>query len=298
MMPTFIIIGAPRSGTTSIYHYLRQHPQIVMSFIKETHFFAYLASRSLPMEVHPDVPWWAKTSDEYQALFHPKENALAIGESTPKYIYVPGVPAQIKAYLPDVRLICILRNPVQRAYSEYLKNIREGIERRSFEEAIGDELQNKSDVVESKNYYVRAGFYFRNLSRFLECFDRSQLTIYFYDDLLKSRLGFMQSMFRDLGVDPGFVPDTSVRFNHGGVPPIRRNFKMNFRKLLFLRIRSLLPAPINMLFYKFQMAMQDVVLQVPELPPATGLLLREIYTEDVHNLEGLTHKDLSAWAEI
>ena len=295
MMPTFILLGAPRSGTTSVYHYLRQHPAIVMSFIKETQFFTYLASRTLADPVVTNVPWPARSLNEYQALFEAREGVKAVGEATPMYMYVPGVPGQIKALVPDVRLFCILRNPVERAYSGYLKNIREGVEDRTFEQAIRDELSGKSTIVQSQNYYVRTGLYYGHLLRFLEHFDRGRFCIYFYDDLLRSPREFMHTMFTDLGIDPDFLPDTSIRFNRGGIPPIKKDPRMNAWKPLILRVRRLLPPRHNLSLYRFQMWMQEKILKVPPMSRATGDFLRDLYVDDIRQLQQLTGRDLAGW---
>lgn len=300
MMPTFIIFGAPRSGTTSTYHYLRQHPAIVMSFIKETQFFTYLAANSLNKKVVLHVPWPAKTLAEYQALFRVKKGMKAVGEATARYFYVPGVPAQIKAHLPDVQLLCILRNPVQRAYSHYLMHLREGIEDRQLREAIENELtiREDEDIIESRNYYLRAGLYAANLRRYLEYFDRSQISIYFYDDLARSPVGFAQRIYADLGVDPGYRPDTLVRFNRGGIPLFKKDLRVNFLKPAILRMRDLLPQRVNRFIYAIQVQIQNKTLKVPAMPRDLALFLRDLFADDIQELQALVKRDLSSWLEV
>jgi hypothetical protein len=220
MMPNFIIIGAPRAGTTSLYHYLNQHPQISMSKIKETNFFTYLASQvESDYQIRPNSTWPVTTFSQYEALFDIKKNTKAIGEASPVYLYTPNVPKLINKHLPNVKLILILRNPIERAFSSYLKDCREGVEKRSFEVAVTEELQDPKKIIASINFYIRAGLYFEHLTRFSEYFNSSQIKILFQEDLYKEPSFVLRNLFDYLEVDNQFVPDTTVRFNEA-IPPL------------------------------------------------------------------------------
>ena len=118
-LPNFIVIGAAKSGTSSLHHYLRAHPEVFTPKLKEINFFAYDGK-------HLDVHYWAKTQDEYQRFFDDVGAAIAIGEVAPLYLCSPVAPDNIRRVLPDARLVAILRNPVDRAYSAYLMSRRTG----------------------------------------------------------------------------------------------------------------------------------------------------------------------------
>jgi hypothetical protein len=300
MKPNFIIIGAPRAGTTSLYHYLRQHPQIVMSRVKETNYFAYLASQfETDHKIAPRSNWVVTSPAEYEALFDAKKDTKAIGEASPFYSYAPGVPQQIKTHIPDVKLILIVRNPIERAYSTYLKNRREGTETRSFEDALAQEIQNPSKVVCSENYYIRAGMYFEHIIRYRNHFDKSQLKIVFQEDLQNTPLQVLEDIFGFLGVDTAFSPDVSVRFNEA-MPPlvVKKTSGRQLMKSLTRRIREYLPQKLYFSLLNIQYAVNKKVAVYPALPTSLRALLRDHYMQDVQNLQNLLERDLSHWLVV
>ena len=136
-LPNFVIIGAARSGTTSLYRYLSEHPDVFTSPVKETNYFAWEAER--PPEGSAPIPeqmYPIRVAAAYRALFDAVSGQRAIGEASPRYLHVPGVPERLAAELPDVRLVAILREPARRAYADYMVRRRKGIESRSFEALI------------------------------------------------------------------------------------------------------------------------------------------------------------------
>src|SRR5881628_1693582 len=128
MLPNFLIIGAAKSGTTSLYQYLRQHPEVYMSAVKETNWFAYEGQRD---------SWYSvRTAEEYERLFDGVTVQRAIGEASPQYMKSAVAAKRIAARLPGVRLVAILRDPIDRAYSGYLNSLRDAMERCSTDEAM------------------------------------------------------------------------------------------------------------------------------------------------------------------
>ena len=298
MMPNFMIIGAGRSGTTSVYQYLRQHPQICMSKIKETNYFVFRASQMPGRPIAPPWRWPVTSLDDYRALFRVTNRHLAIGEASPFYLYAPRVPALIKETLPEIRLIAILRNPVDRAYSAYIKNISEGFETRPFEQAINEEIEGKNAVVNSTTCYVRAGLYHQLLTAYLEVFDRSKLQIYFFQDLVDSPTALMRIVFTGLGVDAEFVPDTSVRFNRGMMLPIKNNYAFRKVKGFSRRLGEHLPRRMYFFLVNFLQTLQGKQPKVTDLPEDTRILLTSLFVDDIKNLQVLTGRDLSEWLEV
>jgi len=296
MMPNFIVIGAPRAGTTSLYHYLCQHPQVMMSRIKETNYFAYLASRAEPgFHPGPTTLWPVKNLTEYKALFRGGES-MAMGEASPLYFFAPGTAQQIKLHIPDVRLVVILRNPVERAYSAYLKNRREGIETSAFADRIMQEIHHPEMVVCSEHYYLRAGMYFERISDYLQHFERSQLKIVFQEGLQSDPAGLMGELFAFLGVDSGFVPDTSVRFNQS-LPPMLVKSSGNRRLLkeITRRVREFIPRKVYYSLLNFGYFVNKNLPGYSQLEKQTTLLLLERYRQDILNLQNFLGRDLSHW---
>src|SRR4051794_34967159 len=128
MLPNFLIIGAAKAGTTSLYHYLRQHPDVYMSTIKEPNYFCF--EEQLP-EYAP-----VRTLAEYESLFDGASSQPAVGEASTQYLNSAAAPRRIANILPNVRLIVSLRNPADRAYSSYLGRVWGGRERAGVSEAL------------------------------------------------------------------------------------------------------------------------------------------------------------------
>jgi hypothetical protein len=300
VMPNFIIIGAGRSGTTSLYFYLKQHPEVFLSPVKETNFFAYLALGAEEAHRRRALPWKVKSLDQYQALFRGGENFKMRGEASPIYLSLPGVPDQIRNHLPEVKLLAILRNPIERAYSNYLKYVRDGMETRSFEQAIQDELQFGIEggyPLIGMGYYVRTGFYAQHLLRYQQAFSGEQIGLFLYEDLVRSPQGLMHAIFAFLQVDPGFVPDTTVRFNQAGVPRNKMISWVNRFKGLTSWLRQRLPARIYLLAQRGYSQIQAGVLETPELSHGTRQFLRDLYAEDIKQVQELVRRDLSSWLQ-
>jgi sulfotransferase family protein len=299
MMPTFMVPGAPRSGTTSIYHYLRQHSQVFMSPVKETNFFGFLAlQRGLAAPGLHAAPRPIQSLEAYQDLFAGAGGAKAIGEASPMYFWTAGVPSLIKEFAPDVRLIFILRNPIDRAYSSYLKACQDRLERRSFEEAARAELSAPEQWPNTAiGFYVRIGFYQRFLAEYFREFSPEQIRIFLFDDLEASPAAFMMNVLTFLGVDPGERLDTSARFNttqavQADVVLRKYGLKSSAKKL-----QATMPAWLYRAIYRGYAGSLKQVVRVPALSRSTRELLQRAYRAELPALHDLTGRDLSAWFE-
>jgi hypothetical protein len=196
--------------------------------------------------------------EAYQAQFQQAGDARAIGEASPLYLYHESVPHRLRQYLPDVKLIAILRNPIERAYSAFMHLIRDHREPVSdFREALALEDARILSSWEHIWHYARMGFYYEQLSRYYESFPKNQLRIYLYDRFFDDALQRMQDIFDFLGVDRCFVPDMSIKYN----------------------------AAPN--------ALQASLPLAAEVKPH----LRRLFREDVSRLQDLLRLDLSHWLE-
>lgn len=210
-LPDFIIGGAMKSGTTSLHYYLRQHPQLFMldGREQETHFF-------------DDDNNFSKGTDWYRSLFLGALPDQLVGQTSPLYLYLDYVPRRIKAVLPNVKLIFILRNPIDRAYSHYWHVWRKRRENLSFERAVASEEGRLVNYYAVKNFsYVSRGLYDHQLRRYLECFDKESVKVILFEDLNNDPVAVARDCFDFLGVDPKFIPDTESNFNPSKVPKSR-----------------------------------------------------------------------------
>ena len=163
-MPNFMIIGAAKAGTTALYKYLEEHPQIFMSPQKEPRFFA-LEGEKIDFRGPGAMTRFRYVTDieTYRLLFKNVSNELAIGEASTWYLYIPKAAKGIRHYLPNVKLIVMLRDPVQRAYSNFLGLRREGVEPlEDFTEAMVAEKE-RSFITQTKNFVKNRGQFFREL---------------------------------------------------------------------------------------------------------------------------------------
>jgi Sulfotransferase family len=226
--------------------------------------------------------------EDYSELFRG-----AAGEASTSYIYFERAIERIRRYAPDAKLIAVLRDPAQRAYSNYLlccvRSGREPLE--SFEQALQAEEARIRDNWGPIWHYRQKGFYYGQLKRYFEAFGRDQVKVYLYEEDLKGDpLGMLQDIFRYLGVDDAFVPDVSGKHNVSGVPKNKALLTLSRRlNTLIPTIRTYLPSGLRR-YIKIQ-----VWIEPPRLSSQVrGRLVGE-YREDILRLEELIQRDLSGW---
>jgi hypothetical protein len=222
--PNFFVVGSPRAGTTSLWQYLRRHPDVYMpdsELSKEPSYFSHVTP--------PWAPQFA-TLDGYLALFARAARQKAIGEASTAYLASPESPGLIAERYPHARIIVMLRNPAERGYSHYRLLCEIGFERsETFERALSveDERRDKYErglplpldpFWYGSYFYYRNGLYSEQLERYLKVFPRDQIHIVMFDDLNKRPVETMQGIFRFLDVDPSFEPDTSKIHNRSYFP--------------------------------------------------------------------------------
>jgi hypothetical protein len=290
-MPNFFIIGAQKAGTTSLYHYLDQHPQIYMSPVKEPHFFEgmYQEYRWPGFRISP-----VTDLRDYQALFEGVSDEKAIGEVSTSYLYSEKAPGLIKRSIPDAKLIAVLRNPADRAYSNYLHLVQLGLEPlASFADALQAEEGRVRDKWGPMWYYRRKGFYRAQIERYFDTFGPDQVMVYLYDDLRGHSLDVLRGIFRFLGVDETFVPDTSIKHNTSGLPR-SRTFYLKVKKLT-ARYPGLLERFLGARPYRY--AKSRFFVKPPPFPTELRRELIGSYKEDILELQDLIGRDLSPWLE-
>lgn len=183
MLPNFLVIGARRAGTTWLHQNLSQHPQVFMPIPKELHFFDRQFEKGI---------------EYYASFFEGAAGQEAVGEATPAYLHTPEVCGRIHQNLPDTRLIVILRNPVDRLYSDFAKGAAKG--RRK-----GD-LSGFEEMIHTKSSVHEVGFYVDHLRRYLEYFPKEQILVLFFEELTDSADDLWRRLVDFLDIDPGFVP--------------------------------------------------------------------------------------------
>jgi len=299
-LPNFLIIGAAKSGTTALYWYLRSHPEIFMSSRKEPHYFSYTEETKNTAGPSDYIKSAITDYSEYLHLFDKVTNQKAIGEASPTYIYVPGTAERIKMTIPAVKLIAILRNPADRAYSAYMHLIRDGKETiNTFKEALDLEDERVNKNWGPIYHFTKSGFYYEQLSRYYNMFPSENIKVIIYDDFVKEPLAVMHNLFDFLGVDSSFVPDMSTKPNVSGVPknktlqrildgifgkpnPIRSISRLLFSAVLRNRVTTYL---------------RNKNLERDTIPSEYRQHLLKVFTPDILKLEKLIDRDLSVWLD-
>ena len=213
-LPDFIIIGAQKSGTSSLYDYLSEHPQLMASSKKEVHFFDGGMS--------PKIDNFEKGEAWYRSHFPTMEKVgnCKTYEASPIYLFNPLVPKRIADLLPQVKLIAILRNPTERAISHYFHVKRNGYESLSLMEALLQEEQRLASIIRDGNYknnafirhsYKSRGLYKEQLQRFFAYFSPQQMLILNSEAFFSHPNEFLQQIFEFVGVDPFEVRDLRPR---------------------------------------------------------------------------------------
>lgn len=296
VLPNFLVIGAAKAGTTALWQYLRQHPELYMSPHKEPRFFA-LYGRPVNFRGPGDMTEFNFVTEleAYQELFAGVRDEKAIGEVSPWYLYVETAAPAIRKLLPDVKLVAILRDPVERAFSNYLHAVNEGLEPLpTFREAMDAEEARIRDNWSPRFHYKSKGFYYRQLQHYLEYFDRGQLRIYLYEDLINEPEAMFADLFEFLGVDPGFRVDTGKRHNESR--PVRsRTLRqlLEGRNVIRRGARLLVPGPLRAAIRERVSALNTG--QKPRLSGRDREYFIEVYRDDMTKLEAFLECDLSRW---
>ena len=296
--PDFIIIGAPKGGTTSLYHYLRQHPQIHMGVLKDSHFFLHDGGSPRmggPSDKHREREM-LKTWSAYQRQFQAARAEQISGEIGVRYLDSAAACRAIRRRLPEVRLIVILRQPVDRAYSHYRMYRRNGSEPcATFEQALADEPRRLQEGW-FRALHQHLGYYHRHLRPYFEQFPREQIRVFLFDDLQADPHGLMRDLFGFLGVDPDFRPDMTTRFNRAGeiANPVLR-WAWSASRGLRSRATPLVPVQLRGRMVAW-IARRPVTPHPTErLNGQTRLALLDAYREDIRQLSALIGRDLSHW---
>ena len=296
-MPNFLVIGAAKAGTTSLYRYLRQHPKIFMSPHKEPRFFA-LEGQSIDFKGPGDMTHFNFCTDinAYQALFDGVTDEKAIGEVSPWYLYVPQSAERIQHHIPNAKLIAVLRDPVDRAYSNYLHSVREQLEPLDdFELAMEAEAERIKQNWSYRWHYKQKGFYFSQIRRYFDNFDREQIKFYLFEDFTTDPADMIRDIFAFLEVDEAFTADMSEKFNVAGIPQSRLLDKaLHSPNSITPLIGKIIPSR------KFRHSIKEALKSYnikpkPKLSRTIRTRYVEEYREDILKLQDLLEKDLSTW---
>jgi hypothetical protein len=295
--PDFFVVGAARAGTTSLYYYLRGHPDIFMPSIKEPHFFSDTYTIDGTKARLPLMKFMKVVKDEgaYNRLFQGVGSNQIAGEASTSYLFDKSAALRIKEKVPQAKIIILLREPVDRAYSHYLLGIRTGLESlKPFYAALIEDYEQPQKVWGSTHLYTELGLYYEQVKRYLNMFGRSQVRVYLYEDLVSDVVALVSDICGFLGVpfQDGRFFDASARYNSYNKarhPVFAQILRVPTMKSLAV---SYIPGSLRVRLHRWLLDHQQLK---PPLDPQAQEFLRSIYHDDILKLQELIGRDLSRW---
>ena len=286
MKVDFFIVGAPKAGTTSLYHYLNEHLEIEMSSQKELDYFSDEALKRQGM-------YYGKSRidnlEKYHGLFTDKDVKIR-GEASVSYLFYNDVPKKIKEYNPKAKIIIMLRNPIDRAFSHYLMDYRLGLVSDSFESIIEKKLKHKNANLFYQQY-IEVSEYARPVSRYLELFEIENILFIDYEDFKNDVSAVVNDVYIFLGVNNDFQPDVKKRYNTYAMPKnsiIRFIYSfVSFRKFLTNIVPKSIVKRIRNLLFKSD--------KKPTPSNDIRNFLASYFKDDVEKLSVLLNKNFSKW---
>lgn len=289
-LPDFFIVGAPKCGTTALYHYLTQHPDIFMSPVKEPHFFA----------TDLVAPMYVQDVARYAQLFASYAGQSAVGEASPLYLYSKTALANIAAYKPDAKIIILVRDPVEAAYSLHsglLANGREDIA--DFAAALDAESARRAGTRTAKHAIPKQAVYYRDIVSFGEQIDRAynlfskdQVKLIFFEELQADPAAVVASVQTFLGVQTMVSSDLAPQNTNKAsrLPVIWRRW-MAMAPHQRARISAVLPKPVRRALLHLN------ARRTPRrpLPDSIAKALYADLANDIARLACISGRDLSAW---
>ena len=311
-LPNFFIVGAGKAGTTSLHSYLRQHPQIYMSPVKEPGYFAseiraeklsgplrrHLAVQSLalPKILNDGAPfnpygWLAAEWQDYERLFQARERRDGHRGSLGGLLVVRHAAANIHARLPGARIIMILRDPAERAFSQYLHQLSVGLTGATFRQHLEPCARSGRAKLSHLYPFLEIGLYCDQVRRFLDLFPREQIRIYWYEEAWRQPANLLADVFRFLNADGTFRPDLSRQAHQRRAPRFVDLHRFLKRFGLWYPLKALVPAGLRPLLQKFAFRRGRSLAMDPD----DRRYLVDYYRDDIQHLAALLDRDLSAW---
>ncbi len=310
-LPNFFVVGAVKAGTTALHLFLDQHPQIFMSPVKETNFFSqpdmdathfnrdYRHDVNINLEkflsgpmnrvIHiANVERW----EDYRRLFRDASPFKAIGEASNSYLLCPSAAGRIAEHCPDARILMMLRNPIERVWSQFLMNQRLG-------KILAEDLIAEFEADSTKEFqgwgvshnYRELGMYAAQLERFYAHFPKERVMVLLYDDYRKQPEQTVRGIFRFLGVDPDVELDLDQRPNEAALPRFKQLNYLLFQSGLVNRVKQWVPDSWKGAAKQAMFSNKDL----PRMAEKERDYMREIYRSDIARLGSLLQRDLSHW---
>jgi hypothetical protein len=242
-------------------------------------------------KVSGPMSWLACEWTEYVRLFHGADRESAIGESSAAYLWSEGAPANIQAHVPNARIVIILRDPAERAFSHYLHQVSVGFTGATFREHVGRCLRSGSAELGVHYPFLEIGLYYEQVKRYLSMFPRDRVRIYWYEECWLHPHELMKDLFRFLDVDERFEPDLSYRSLERRAPRHAGLHYVLKRTSVWQPLRGMVPATAQPYLRRLAFREGNGIAMRAE----DRQFLIDYYRSDIAQLSRLLDRDLSAW---
>lgn len=290
--PNFVVIGAPKSGTTSLYYYLKQHPDVFLPTQKELHYFSYEQLKANAKGPGDELTLSTLCSSERQYLEHYSAvaNQKAIGDISPSYLYY-ATQDKIKATLGDVKIIVMLRNPIDKAYSQYMHMIRDQCEALTFYEALQQEQARRAQGWSDIWRYAESSLYADKLAAFRSCFGSHNVHVILFDDFVSQPQKAIKETLIFLGIDADIAINTKEIYNRTGEVKSKVIARFLSRSNLFKElIKKCTPDAWRI---KLRLKIMDAnTASKPEIDLTVRNYLMDYFKNDVAQLEDILGRKL------
>jgi len=289
-LPNVILIGAQKAGTTSLYSWIAQHPDV----------YGDMAMKDFPYFIMDN--YYNRGLNWFGRCFRKAKDQRVILHGSVQYIYFYNISARrLYKYNKNLKLILILRNPIERAYSAFWDAVKIGLEDScSFEEALKLEEQRKKIKdfnLKAHLTYVDHGFYYEQLVGFYNYFAKSQIKVLLFEDILNNKKRTIKEIYDFLEIDNSFIPTFDIK-NTSGVPRIKWLQKFLIKPILPQAIKEIVPINIRIKLKKYLIRnLNKKKYKYPPLKEETKHFLRKIYNENIIKLQALIDRDLTIWLQ-
>ncbi|MCI5127084.1 MAG: sulfotransferase [Candidatus Electrothrix sp. AUS3] len=292
-LPNFVVIGAPKSGTTSLFYYLKQHPDIYLPVRKELHYFSYhhLKKRLEGPGDRDAFVQLCNSRNAYESHYRNVKAEKAIGEVSPSYLYYSDVAQTIKETLGSVKIIVLLRNSVEKAYSQYMHLVREQLEFMTFYDALMEEEKRSNAGWSDIWLYAESSLYSEKIKDYISVFGKENVKIILFDDLIKQTDEVMVELFSFLSVDTTYKCDTRRVYNRtGNVKSKKIALFFSKKNQIKTAIKMILPERIRIWI---RLAIQDLNTEAkPTIDKKSSAYLANFFSKDISNIEKIIEANL------